>query len=283
MSAESRQGTPPLSAPGGETGTTPTAALPAAQALTVAWPVRPALLVPLLELGVVLVIAVGLVGQLGSKWWPGFSHPEFSAGTNLYGEYNIPSVYNALLLLLPSVLFLTIGRAKRALSDPFWRTWRGLSWLFFFLTLDEYFALHDKLGAPIRNAFQLSGLLRYAWVIPYAALVLVVGIALIRFLLHLPAAIRRGLLLAGSIYVVGALGLEAFEAKLEELKQVSWGSFSMSSQEAMIWLIALEEFLEMSGLVLLLATLLRYIRQALPDLKIQVGLGRPPQGDSQPH
>lgn len=109
------------------------------------------------------------------------------------------------------------------------------------------------------------------------------GIALIRFLLHLPAAIRRGLLLAGSIYVVGALGLEVFEAKLEELKQVSWGSFSMSSQEAMIWLIALEEFLEMSGLVLLLATLLRYIRQALPDLKIQVGLGRPPQGDSQPH
>ena len=119
--------------------------------------------------------------------------------------------YNALLLLIPTALFWLIARAKRAQGDPFRRTWRGLNLLLLFLTLDEYFALHDKLGAPIRNAFHLSGFLRYAWVIPYAALVLIVSVSLIRFLLHLPPAIRRGLLLAGGIYVLGALGLEVFE------------------------------------------------------------------------
>ena len=50
----------------------------------------------------------------------------------------------------------------------------------------------------------------------------------------------------------------------------------------MIWLIALEEFLEMSGLVLLSATLLRYIREALPGLKFLLGLGRPAPGEATP-
>lgn len=95
MSAHSRKDTLSFQVQGNSTETTRKLPQPSDSTMTVAWQVRPATLIAVLEIGVLLVVAAGLVGQLGPIWWPGFSHPEFSAGTNLYGEYNIPSAYNA--------------------------------------------------------------------------------------------------------------------------------------------------------------------------------------------
>ncbi|MCP2014741.1 hypothetical protein L1280_001893 [Deinococcus sp. HSC-46F16] len=232
-------------------------------------PVRP--LVLALALGVVLVIAAGLLGQLGPLLLPGFHHPEFSAGTNLYGEYNIPSTYNTLLLLLAAVTLWLTGRVARRRGDPFARTWTGLAALALFLTLDEYFALHDKLGAPIRALLGLGGFLYYAWVIPYGLLVLGVGVLLVRFLRHLPAGLRRALLLAGGLYVLGALGLEVFEARIEA--GAAGEGLGRAAQLQMVSLIAVEELLEMSSLVLLIAALLGHLRRTAPGLALRLRLG----------
>lgn len=245
--------------------------VPDNESVEVRIPARP--LVLALALGVVLVIAAGLLGQLGPLLISGFDHPEFSAGTNLYREYNIPSTYNALLFVLASVLLWLTGRVARRRSDPFARTWTGLAALAFFLTLDEYFALHDKLGEPIRNLFGLGGFLYYAWVVPYGLLVLGAGVLLVRFLRHLPAGLRGTLLLAGSLYVLGALGLELFEARIEA--DAGGAALSQSAQITMVWLIALEELLEMSALVLLIAALLGHLRRTAPGLALRLRLGSP--------
>lgn len=244
---------------------------PTHESVEVRVPVRP--LIFALALGVVLVVAAGLLGQLGPLLWTGFHHPEFSAGTNLYGEYNIPSTYNALLFFLATVLLWLTGRVARRRGDPFARTWTGLAALAFFLMLDEYFALHDKLGAPIRDLFGLSGFLYYAWVIPYGLLVLGVGVLLVRFLRHLPAGLRGTLLLVGGLYVVGALGLELFEARIEA--DAGGAGLSRAAQIAMVQLIALEELLEMSALVLLIAVLLGHLRRTAPGLALRLRLGGP--------
>lgn len=246
---------------------------PASEEVEVRIPARP--LVFALALGVVLVIAAGLLGQLGPLLIPGFFHPEFSAGTNLYGEYNVPSAYNALLFLLATLLLWLTGRVARRRGDPFARTWTGLAGLSLFLTLDEYFALHDKLGAPIRELLGVGGVLYYAWVIPYGLLVLVVALLLVRFLRHLPPGLRTALLLAGGLYVMGALGLELFEARIEA--GAGEAGLDRAAQVSMALLIGAEELLEISALVLLIAALLGHLRRTAPGLALRLRLSGPDQ------
>lgn len=248
-----------------ETGST----VPTRETVEVRIRTRP--LVFALALGVVLVITAGLLGQL----WPGFPYPQFAAGTFLNGEYNIPSAYNAALFLLASVLLWLIGRVARGQGDPFARIWTGLAALTLFLTLDEYFALHDKINAPARELFGLGGVLYYAWVIPYGLLVLAVAVLLVRFLRRLPGTTRRGLLLAGGLYVAGALGLELFQARIDALAAANETGLDASSRTTLMLLIGAEELLEMSALVLLIAVLLGHLRRTAPGLALRLRLGGP--------
>ena len=54
----------------------------------------------------------------------------------------------------------------------------------------------------------MGGPLFYSWVIPGAALVALLGIALLRFLRSLPRTTRRRLWAAGVLFLSGAIGLE---------------------------------------------------------------------------
>lgn len=231
-------------------------------------------LVGALALGVVLVIAGGVVGQLGPLRWPGLAWPPFSAATNLVGEFNIPATYNALLLLLVSLVLWWIGRLSAGQTYPPARVWTVLSGLAFYLTLDEYFTLHERLIGPLRRLLHLNGYLYYAWVVPYGLLALLLAISLGRFLLRLPSRTRNGMVLAGIVYVTGALGLEMLEAKIASLgdSAVMVVGHLQSAQLAMTELIALEEFMEMSALVLLIATLLHYVRHCIPGAALRLQL-----------
>jgi hypothetical protein len=94
------------------------------------------------------------------------------------------------------------------------------------------------------------GFLYFAWVIPGILVVALLSIAYLRFLGHLPLLTRLRLILSGSIYVAGALGMElvgGYVADYHPNQSVMRGALS-----------TIEEFLEMSGIVLLIYTLLIY-------------------------
>ena len=90
---------------------------------------------------------------------------------NLDKEKNIPSAYSACSLVLCALLLGYIARAKRTVQLPS-RHWWILAIIFVFLGLDEYVKIHERLTIPLRQALHASGVLYYAWIIPYGLLTL---------------------------------------------------------------------------------------------------------------
>ena len=93
---------------------------------------------------------------------------------NFNTEQNIPTLFNTLLFILNSALFFFIWRAQGTTHKSRW-IWLFLSVIFLFLAVDESCEIHEKLSTPFHETFYTSGLLYFAWVIPYgiAALLLV--------------------------------------------------------------------------------------------------------------
>ncbi len=124
--------------------------------------------------------------------------------------------------------------------------------IFVFLSFDEAFAIHDQMVFSIRKRLtnDLGGLLYEGWVIPYSALVAFLSVYFLKFVLALPKKIRTFFIIAGIIYLLGALGfefLEGYEEKRNGHSLAFW------------WLNTIEEFLEISGITFFIYALLRYM------------------------
>jgi hypothetical protein len=121
------------------------------------------------------------------------------------------------------------------------------------MAVDEQVPFHNLATLPVRSA--LSGLpsaLRFAWVIPALALVLVVAVFFLRFFLRLPARTRTGIALASAIYVGGAVGMEMVAAIY-----LGWGRVQRDAVYVLIFTI--EETMEMAGMIVFIHCLLRHI------------------------
>jgi hypothetical protein len=179
-------------------------------------------------------LAVELLRHLGE-----LDHPALSLWSLSY-EGNMPSWYASVLPLVCAGLLAWIA-AGEASDRPHWRA-LGLG--FVYISIDEAVSLHELLG----QFFDTEGVLYFGWVIPAAAVVLTVGIAFIGFLQRLDAPTARRFILAGALYVTGAV---LFELPLGWWTE-QYGEDSMGY--AMIdWC---EETLEFTGLTLFAATLL---------------------------
>ncbi|NAZ83829.1 hypothetical protein GTR02_18625 [Kineococcus sp. R8] len=123
-------------------------------------------------------------------------------------EAGLPAWFSTLLLAAAAARLWALASAERAAGSPWHRHWRALSLVFGFLSADELTSLHERLTGPLRAALDLSGALRFSWVVVAVPVVVVVGLLFLRFLLALPAATRRAFVLAGGVYVGGAVGME---------------------------------------------------------------------------
>jgi len=129
--------------------------------------------------------------------------------------------------------------------------WFVLSMIFLFLSFDEIFGVHERLIGYTRETFNLSGYLYFSWVLPYGIVTAFIAIIYIPFLARLPNKIRFLFILAGLIFVLGAIGIEALGAKHFE-------SFGGDNLEYVLY-YTLEEFLEMIGISIFIFALLLYI------------------------
>lgn len=176
---------------------------------------------------------------------------------NLDLENNIPSWYASSALFLCAFLLGVIGVAKQHEQAPRSRQWLGLAAIFLYLSLDEAASLHEMampLGRALLNQLGVSsGYLHFAWVIFGMIAVSIVGFSYLGFLRALPTATKRMFVIAGMLYVAGALGIEIFGGKVA----------SQGEMDSMFYavLVAVEEGLEMFGIVLFNYAVLSYIRQ----------------------
>ncbi|KYF70454.1 hypothetical protein [Sorangium cellulosum] len=118
-------------------------------------------------------------------------------------EQNVPTWYTSSLLLACSLTLAAIAAGARR-AGGFVKHWWGLCAAFLYISLDEVVEIHEAASSWI----ELGGVLYFSWVIPAAVVVAAFALAYLRFLARLPRDTRNRFLLAGGIYVTGALVLE---------------------------------------------------------------------------
>ncbi|AHM61864.1 hypothetical protein D770_18060 [Flammeovirgaceae bacterium 311] len=170
---------------------------------------------------------------------------------NMDKENNIPTYFSSLLLLGCAAtlgIIAYLEKQKNSKKHPYWI---GLAIIFLLLSIDESVQIHERIGAWTRTALNTSGVFHFAWIIPYGLLVLGVGAAYLRFVWNLPARIKKLMILAGAIYVGGALGMEAVASY--------YFSQTLENSLTLVIFTIIEESMELSGLLLFLRCLLYYL------------------------
>jgi hypothetical protein len=212
-----------------------------------------------------IIFALAFASALG-LWYKYFLNhdvvPWLIRVFDLDAEANIPTWYSSSTLLLCALLLAIIGHAKKGHHDLYARHWQVLALVFLYLSLDETARIHELTINPLREAFRLSGMFYYAWVIPAGIILLILGFFYLRFLVALPAKTRRLFIVAGSVYVSGAMGVE-----MEQGSLVS----RYGEQHFLLQVLAnVEEIGEMVGTALFLYALLVYIREHLTEIRVQI-------------
>ena len=197
-----------------------------------------------------LLVATPLVSLLGLLAEIGEYHlgaPERAVELfSLSYEQNVPTWYATQLLFACSLALAAIARTTETRRAH----WASLALLFAYMSLDEAIELHEHLA----YVYEGEGVLHFGWVVPGAALVLAIGLAFARFLLSLPAPTRTRFVIAGALYVGGALAME--------LPLGAWVDAHGDDNLGYGVLDWIEETLELVGASVFLVALLRHREHA---------------------
>lgn len=171
---------------------------------------------------------------------------------DLDGEYNIPAFYSALAIWSSSILLWQIYHYKRQQGNGEAHYWKVLCFVFVYLGLDEMASLHENFGRLAPLVWKLIPSLTHSrkWIAPFLPLLGLFAFYFLPFYLRLDHRTRLRLTLAGLVYVSGAIGVEllgAWYADQHQLPVLVRALFS-----------ALEEAMEMVGIVLFIRALLLY-------------------------
>ncbi|MCH8175470.1 MAG: hypothetical protein IIC59_09845 [Proteobacteria bacterium] len=188
--------------------------------------------------------ALGLKERFGFHYWQ-------LAFFDLDEEESFGTWFNSGLLLVAAVLLIQQARILRAQGAAWQRWWLILGIGFCVLSMDEIAGMHEWVNSMLGDT---------PWTVIGAPIFALVGLAYIPFLWH--HRWRTGLLflLAGAIYGGGAVGVEHFtDSEVNSLHYNMW--------------TALEEGMEMLGVIVLIYTLLDHLRGTRSQrLRIEVGV-----------
>jgi hypothetical protein len=155
------------------------------------------------------------------------------------------------LLFISSILAAFIAIIKGKNKEPYTAYWAGLAAIFLYLSMDEGAVIHEIFTDPLQESFNTTGYFAFAWLIVFVPLVILFVIFYLRFLFHLPPRTRNLFILAGALFVGGAVFVEAISANRYYLD--GGASFPYLA------IATVEEFCEMLGVVLFIYALLSYI------------------------
>lgn len=118
------------------------------------------------------------------------------------------------------------------------------------MSFDEAATVHERVGGNVDSAIDSGSDLTYLWVIPWAALAVVVAVVMWRLRPQLPTSTRNGLLLGAGVAVGAAIGLELLATETV--------NSSGASDATQLSLYSVEENLEMIGVLIIAYTLARH-------------------------
>lgn len=195
--------------------------------------------------GVVLFIAHGLGYDVALGLVPLF---HFDV------ENNVPTLYTGALMLSIVALLVFSWLNERRSSAGAYIPWLMLAFGFALMFCDELFTIHEMVSSIFASKLQTSGAFAFAWVIPYMALVAVLGLVFAPWFFKLDRWTQIWFAASGSIYLFGAIGTEMISAV----------HYSGLAEDRETWrtltgdlLSTVEESMEIIGLSLFLITLVR--------------------------
>ncbi|MGH8019998.1 MAG: hypothetical protein ACREIA_17310 [Opitutaceae bacterium] len=178
---------------------------------------------------------------------------------HLDAEWTIPAFFSTMMLVAASALAAALACFARANGSRWRMRWAILSGGFFYMAVDESISLHETIGDPIHALLPLKGtIFEYAWVVAAIPLVIVLAVYFLPMLWNMPKADRNRLILAGVVYLGGAIGAETLSGSTD----VYIGNDTILYQLTVI----LEEGMEMAGLGLLIRTLILMLPLSPPRL-----------------
>lgn len=212
--------------------------------------VHPQRLLRFVVAGVLLLCAASLtLHLLALRWDISVVDPDDLGGPRSFAillrqlstniEANVPTWASAALLLVSALVAWGVGVAARRTGAAWHRHWTVLAVVFGYLSLDEATGLHERttrLAAEVVD----PGLLNVGWVLVPS----VFAVAYIRFLRGLPLRTRRLLVVAGALYVGGAVGMDVLGGLFADRHTVDSLPYVLSSN--------VEELLEMLGVAVFL-------------------------------
>ncbi|MFF3641736.1 hypothetical protein [Streptomyces sp. NPDC002564] len=193
-----------------------------------------------------------LLADLGTRAYNHYDPiPSVRRLVNVDVEANLATWWNSALLLAVAGVALIAALLSGRGSRPGRLSWLGLVGAAGLLSVDETISLHERLGQVGKSWKQWAGgsLPTHAWVLPGALLAGAGTVCAVLWARRLPRDLRRGLLGALAVYLSGALLAEAFNG---------WAHAHGHSTVLMLGTIV-EEGLEMSGCLVALAALGRYV------------------------
>ena len=175
-----------------------------------------------------------------------FDNPFAAKMVRLVSEKNIPSLFSSLQLMLSgSLLYMIYDQSKKGNSDrSVSGFWKFLSVVFYILAFDEWFTIHDTLGKLFSGSMGGLGDL-FGWTLLYMILMPLFLLVSIRFLLALPKTTALGFIASGTIFVLGAIGLELINKGEFQV----FLNIHVSSTGAYL-IVFFEEFFEIIGIFL---------------------------------
>ena len=209
-----------------------------------------------------LVFAAGTLG--GYFYKAAHGHTRSSGLIRLLDvdvETSIPTWFSSAILLVSAALLAAIGSITRSRGGSA-LPWYGLAIIFVGLSSDETAVIHEMAHGLIAMTVDFDNPLKTFWVYPYAAFAIAVLVVYWRFLFGLPARTRRLFLVAGGLYVIGALGGEVVSVQFWKPEETQSFAFVAVS--------VVEELLEMLGVIVFIHTLLEYLRDHVGEVSLEV-------------
>jgi hypothetical protein len=201
----------------------------------------------------VLLVLASIAGQL-TKYLTG--HDQVYGLVRLFyvdEEQNIPTLFSVFLLSFAALLLTVITVFKKRDRAPDVSGWAVLSAGFMCMAVDESWSFHERLVTPVRKLLgdDALGIFYFAWVVPGIVVVLGLALFFLGFLRRLPPRTAFLFVVSGALFVGGAVGFELIGGYYAKANGAENLTYSM--------IATVEESLEMSGVIVFIYALLKYI------------------------
>ena len=170
-------------------------------------------------------------------------------------EDSFPTWFSAMLLLLTSLSLWVNAKTVPSADSSLSERWHLLSIGFLLLSIDEIAGMHETV-----NSLDLMG--DMSWTVPGAIVAGAAGLYFVPFLLKIPRPLAMRFVLAGGVCLGGALGVEVLTDPYLENDELNTLPYNL-------W-TALEEAMEMGGVLIFLGGLFPRLHQGAPEFQVRL-------------